>query len=602
MKQFFIVFVSACILSLQSFAQKDTVEVPDVYTSGGQEGTLNVAVETAIAQGKLSNTVFKLIPYGLYILTGTISTANLPGETLEIVAPPPGNTQQTSPPMIAWTTSTAPNKTFSFDIAGEIIMKNVWLLYGSTDGTRTGSAIRVGDSASVSGGRCTFENVIFDYAPIAGNAAGCVQIFATHFKGKFTNCYFKNCGDQHFRYYGRALSFAYDSHGLHADSVLFENCTFANIGYVYMQEGAEYGDNVHFNHCTFYNVTMFTLESGWWWKMSVTNSLFVNTYMFGRIPINDGEGFGGTINITPVDSFGFSPDWNPQDGTPDFTDATRKILFLNNNYYVDQWLVDWMGWGPNGNPYSKDLHSKRRDDEIPQPMPMMNSDTKRFFDSLDFANNKVYPYIHRNQTDSLNPGFILPPLNLDSLKQFLYYKWYNNADVEWSWKPENSYRDQLWPLEEDMSYTNASLKTAAMGGFPSGDLYRWWPNEYQQWLTQADAERNRIFTWLETGSDPASNVEEIFGTEIPSAYKLGQNYPNPFNPETKIEYSLPKAGFISLKVFDLLGEEVALIFEGMQREGNYIATFNAAKLSSGVYLYQLQAGDITLTKKFIYLK
>lgn len=587
MKQILTLLFVLVIMSASIYAQKDTVNVPDTYSSG-LEGTLNDAVQAAIDAGKLSNTVFKLAPYGLYVLSGTITTPA--GGVLEIVAPTPGNTQNSAPPMIAWTASTAPNKTYSFDIPGEIKMKNIWLLYGSTDGTRTGSAIRVGDSSSVSGGRCSFENVIFDWAPVAGNSAGCVQVYATHFNGTFKNCYFKNCGDQHFRYYGRALSFPYNSTGLHIDNVEFENCTFANIGYVYMQEGAEYGDNVRFNHCTFYNVTMFTLESGWWYKLAVTNSLFINTYMFGRIPANDGEGFGGTINITAVDSFGF---------TVPFTEQQRRILFANNNYYVDQWLVDWMGYGPNGNPYSKEKHKLRLDDEIPTPQPLMNGATRAFFDSTDTDGKKVFPYMNMANIDSLEPGFINPPLNLDSLKLFLQYKWDNNADVEWSWKPENSYAKQLWPLEENMAYTNATLQTAGMGGFPLGDLYRWFPTQYKQWEAQAAQEKTFINNWLENGS---VSVRENIGEGIPTEYTLSQNYPNPFNPTTQIKYSVPKAGFVSLKVYNTLGQEVAILFSGNQQVGNYTATFNGAGLASGVYMYKLEAGDVSISKKFVLMK
>lgn len=68
-----------------------------------------------------------------------------------------------------------------------------------------------------------------------------------------------------------------------------------------MQEGAEYADYVSFNHCTFLNTIMYTLESGWWWWLSVTNSIFVNPYMFGYIPGADGDTpTGGAINIDTI--------------------------------------------------------------------------------------------------------------------------------------------------------------------------------------------------------------------------------------------------------------------------------------------------------------
>ncbi len=590
-----ILFISV-IVSVTLFAQqKDTVNVPDYYSTNGTEGTLNDAVQTAITAGKLSNTVFKLSKYGLYILTGTITTPA--GATFEIVADPPGTTQQAAPPMVAWTESTAPNKAYLFDVPGQLKMKNIWLNWSGVEGTRFASTIRVGDSASVTGGRIECNNVIFDYVDQA--SSGAIQPYATHFRGIFKNCYFKNCTDAHFRYYSRAVSFPYNTTGLHSDTVSFENCTFANIGYVYMQEGAEYGDNVFFNHCTFYNVVMFPLESGWWWKMYVTNSLFINTFMFGRIPANDGGGNGGTIAIAPIDSsttlgagFGFK--------VP-FTEQDRRILFANNNYYIDQWLVDWMGYGPNGSPYSKAQHKARHDDAVPTPQPMMNRVTKAFFDSTDANGKKVFPYMNRTPTDSLDPGFINPPINLDSLKKFLNFKWDNNADCEWAWKPENSYKYQKWPFEESLAYTNATLKTAAMGGFPLGDL-RWFPDQYSAWSAQADKEHQFITNWLETGSQSGSDVKEITGKKIPGEYVLNQNFPNPFNPTTQIQYSVPKNGYVSLKVYNAIGQEVAILFSGMQRAGNYEATFDGKGFSSGIYFYRLQADNVSITKKFVLLK
>ena len=598
MKYFFTTILILVIFSAISFA-KDTVYVQDYWTTGGTEGTLNDAVQAAIDGGTLSNTVFKLSPYGTYVLSGAIDLSNQPGKTLEIVADPAGNTKETAPPMICWTASTAPSKTYIFDIAGKLILKNIWVLWADLGGNRFTSTIRIGDSSSVGGGQIEADNVIFDYVQQA--SSGAIQPYATHFVGTFNNCYFRNCVDNHFRYYSRALSVPYTqaaTYGeLHADSVTFENCTFANMGYVYMQEKDYYGSNVHFNHCTFYNVVMYSLESGIWENMYVTNSLFVNTYMFGFIPSADNTPYGGTITIAPIDSgalgggFGFS--------VP-FTEQDRHILFANNNYYIEPWLVDWM----QNNPYSKEQHTQRHDENIPLPQPMLSPNTITFFDSTNTDGSKAWPYMNKANLDSLDPGFINPPINQDSLMGFLYYKWFNNRDTAWMWTDAgytNGSGGQIWPLRESLAYTNGTLETAAMGDFPLGDL-RWWPDQYNQWKAQASDEHNRINTWLETGKDPnAVGVIEVKGT-APSEYKLSQNYPNPFNPTTKIEYAVPKSGFVSLKVYNLLGQEVATLFSGNQKAGNYVATFDGSDLASGVYLYKLQSDKVSLTKKFVLMK
>jgi endo-1,4-beta-xylanase len=96
-------------------------------------------------------------------------------------------------------------------------------------------------------------------------------------------------------------------------------------------------------------------------------------------------------------------------------------------------------------------------------------------------------------------------------------------------------------------------------------------------------------------------VNFINGNNI-KAFTLSQNYPNPFNPTTQINYSVPKNGFVSLKVYSVLGEEVATLFAGVQHTGNYIATFDGTGLASGVYFYRLRVSNFVETKRLILLR
>lgn len=91
-------------------------------------------------------------------------------------------------------------------------------------------------------------------------------------------------------------------------------------------------------------------------------------------------------------------------------------------------------------------------------------------------------------------------------------------------------------------------------------------------------------------------------SEIPSHFNLSQNYPNPFNPSTKINFSLHKAGIVSLKVFDITGKEVAQLLNKNLTAGSYEAEFNGAELSSGVYFYTLKSEAVTETKKMVLVK
>ncbi len=98
-----------------------------------------------------------------------------------------------------------------------------------------------------------------------------------------------------------------------------------------------------------------------------------------------------------------------------------------------------------------------------------------------------------------------------------------------------------------------------------------------------------------------SNVIEV-NAGLPKQFVLEQNYPNPFNPTTTIAYQLPTAGNVSLKVFDMLGKEVASLVNGRQEAGSYTVNFNANQLSSGVYFYRLQAGSFVQTRKMMLVK
>ncbi|MBI3122968.1 MAG: T9SS type A sorting domain-containing protein [Ignavibacteriales bacterium] len=91
---------------------------------------------------------------------------------------------------------------------------------------------------------------------------------------------------------------------------------------------------------------------------------------------------------------------------------------------------------------------------------------------------------------------------------------------------------------------------------------------------------------------------------VPTRYSLEQNYPNPFNPSTKISYQIPRAGFVTLKIYDLIGREVETLVSEFQQAGKYNSQFSIlnSQLSSGVYFYTLKVGNFVKTKKLILMK
>ncbi len=90
--------------------------------------------------------------------------------------------------------------------------------------------------------------------------------------------------------------------------------------------------------------------------------------------------------------------------------------------------------------------------------------------------------------------------------------------------------------------------------------------------------------------------------QVPAHFTLSQNYPNPFNPSTKIKFDIPKSDFVSLKIFDALGREVAILVNEQLNSGTYEAEFNGADYPSGVYFYRLKGGDFAETKKSVLVK
>ncbi len=89
---------------------------------------------------------------------------------------------------------------------------------------------------------------------------------------------------------------------------------------------------------------------------------------------------------------------------------------------------------------------------------------------------------------------------------------------------------------------------------------------------------------------------------IPDKFELSQNYPNPFNPVTNLEYGIAKLGFVSLKIYDVLGRELVTLVNEIKEPGYYKIQFNASDLSSGVYFYRMEAGDFVAVKKFVVMK
>jgi hypothetical protein len=121
---------------------------------------------------------------------------------------------------------------------------------------------------------------------------------------------------------------------------------------------------------------------------------------------------------------------------------------------------------------------------------------------------------------------------------------------------------------------------------------------------------NGTFSGGGTFCNAPADVEMEVNLETPKEFSLSQNYPNPFNPSTIISFGIPEQEFVSLKVFDILGRQVEVLMNEVKAAGYYDVNFNASKLPSGIYIYEIRADNLSVssghsfveTKKMILLK
>ena len=174
-----------------------------------------------------------------------------------------------------------------------------------------------------------------------------------------------------------------------------------------------------------------------------------------------------------------------------------------------------------------------------------------------------------------------------------------NPILIWNNLPEaNKYHIQL---ANGLSLSKYSILSDTLVQDTSIIILNLLSDNIYSWRVRANNEYG-FGKWSAIFKFKTGQVTGIDENSIPIAYNLDQNYPNPFNSETTISFSIPKEGYVSLKVYNMLGQEVGNLFSRTASEGHYKVQFNAKNLSSGTYFYTLNIGDFRVTKKMIYLK
>ena len=159
--------------------------------------------------------------------------------------------------------------------------------------------------------------------------------------------------------------------------------------------------------------------------------------------------------------------------------------------------------------------------------------------------------------------------------------WWRNEGgnpVTWTKYVIDGNFSRVWPLYAGDLDGDSDIDVVAASGYAGNNEVKWY--------------RNELITEVEETQSQGTLLQN----------KLFDNYPNPFNPTTTISFYLPVQNFVSLKVYDFLGDEIITLVNEEKYAGSYEITWNAEGLSSGVYFYQLEAGEVTSTRKMLLLR
>ena len=180
----------------------------------------------------------------------------------------------------------------------------------------------------------------------------------------------------------------------------------------------------------------------------------------------------------------------------------------------------------------------------------------------------------------------------------------SNGNVTLNWTTATEINNRGFEIQRKNAAANSEGSWQTIGfkaGYgTSSDIHEYSFNDNIGSLNGSFAYRLKQMDF--DGSFQYSAEVLVKNTTLPASFDLSQNYPNPFNPSTTINYDLPVKSFVTLKVYDILGSEVATLVNENQDASHYSIKFDASKLSSGIYLYKLKAGDFVQTRKMILMK
>lgn len=464
---------------------------------------------------------------------------------------------------------------FEIKEGGSLTLKNVLLSGIHNNGEITGNFV-----ANTGGSKMIADNCAFtDWRDFA---------LRNQFKGdstKISNCVFIN-----------GVRLTYSPWGgfplrmdVACDNVVLENNSVVNSGRLTGNSGPWHNADVHEMHNTYVNQTVAGHEQRAD-EMITVNNIFYNYHFIGR---------KNELAVSPSNTYDASfTTWNY------FADSKESLdsisLYLGQNlFYRPQEILDW--FATNGA------------DTLSPSLLWEHPDVDSFIVTDD-------NYTIGTNYAEIDPGFTMDPGNLQAIVDYLPGQW--SGASEWvDWRipsPVTFGADGFpvlsWPPAFDLSYSSGYLQTAGTDGLPLGDL-NWWPEKKAEFLANRDAILTSIrdsivnavavYDPLTMDNTPMITTEPVTSIEqlVPGQVYL-TNYPNPFKEITTIQFVLEQQSKVALGVYNLLGEQVFELTQNRLPSGSHSFDFDASNLSSGIYLYKINATGINgqnyeATKKMI---
>ncbi len=310
----------------------------------------------------------------------------------------------------------------------------------------------------------------------------------------------------------------------------------------------------------------------------VNNSIYVVGSFGGNVDFNPSPNPEDTLHLSSNNEDVFLANYSSNDGSLVWAKSMKSVgsgftynnsmVMVNNNIYITGYFTDKADFDPSTNP----------------------ADTLYLTSN---GNNDIF-FAKYNSN-----GFL--PVELTS---FIATSKNNTVELSWSTVSEiNNFGFEV----EKAEYRNQNTENRKTEWRTIGNVQGNGTSNIQHHYTFID---NNVGTGKfiyrlkqidMDGKFTYSEEEEVY-VGVPKAIKLLQNYPNPFNPVTTINYEIPTTGKVYLKVYNVLGEEVATLVNGVQEAGRYSTQFDASKYSSGIYFYKLTSNNYTLVKSMLLVK